>query len=446
VLFTLALALAACAHHSAGPSLARSGSARVTPSIVTARQDLAASIATWTPVRGNRDALVTVVEYADFECPFCARVHPTIEALRSKYGDKLRVAFRHLPLPFHVHSKLAAEASMAAKAQGKFWEMHDALFALGKVDPESIRGAAQQVGLDLAAFDAALLSHRYAKEVDDDVAHAGAMGVRGTPTFFINGEKLNGAQPIEAFEAAVDEQLKIVDAMLAAGAPRDRLYDLRLAVLTADKADKAEEPARQAPAKPQKAHLATWTPIRGPKLAKVTIVEFSDFQCPFCARVDATLRRLRDDYGADLRIAYRHNPLPFHTNARQYAEMALAAQDQGKFWEMHDWLFEHQSDMPADFVDAAGTALGLDLRRYKKAIATHAHDVELDSDIDEAKRLGARGTPTFFVNGQPVIGAQPYEVFKETIDSERKKAQALVDQGTPLEELYEKMLSDLPAP
>jgi protein-disulfide isomerase len=122
----------------------------------------------------------------------------------------------------------------------------------------------------------------------------------------------------------------------------------------------------------------------------------------------------------------------------------MAAQDQGKFWEMHDYLFEHQ-DLEAAHTDEAARAIGLNLKRFEHSLS-QAHAAEIDADIAEAARLGARGTPTFFVNGQPIAGAQSIEIFRKTIEAERDKAQALLDRGVPLQDLYDKTLEVLPAP
>jgi protein-disulfide isomerase len=160
------------------------------------------------PIRGAERAPVTVVVFTDFQCPFCARAEKTMAALTQKYAGRVRVAFKNNPLPFHENGRLAARAAMAAGEQGKFWEYHDALFAhqdaLGR---EALEGYAKDLGIDLVRFRAALESSHIAAAVDADVAEAGALDVKGTPCFFVNGRRIVGAQPLAAFEAAVDEAL-----------------------------------------------------------------------------------------------------------------------------------------------------------------------------------------------------------------------------------------------
>ena len=160
------------------------------------------------PALGPDTAAITIVEFSDFECPFCSRVNPALEKLRETYPDDVRVAFKHFPLKFHKQAMGAHKASIAAADQGKFWEMHDLIFAnRDKLDPASLRAHAESIGLDMAKYDAAIASPELEKRVQDDVAQGQSLGVRGTPSFFINGRMLSGAKPYEDFEARVKEEL-----------------------------------------------------------------------------------------------------------------------------------------------------------------------------------------------------------------------------------------------
>jgi Na+/H+ antiporter NhaA len=157
-------------------------------------------------VRGDPDAIVTVVEYADFECPFCGRAEPTIRELMSNAGaDHLRYVFRHLPLAdVHPNAQLAAEASEAAAAQGMFWEMHDRLFEhQDELLPKQLIGHAEALGLDVERFREDLRERRWRRRVERDVEGADESGVSGTPTFFINGRRHHGVYDVEALRAAV---------------------------------------------------------------------------------------------------------------------------------------------------------------------------------------------------------------------------------------------------
>ena len=156
-------------------------------------------------VRGAPDAPVTLVEYGDFECPYCGRAEPIIRELLAEWGDDLRYVFRHLPLSdVHPWAEPAAEASEAAGAQGAFWEMYDILLAhQGDLTPGDLNHYAQTLGLDRERFDEELRKRTYAPRVRADVASADASGVSGTPSFFINGRRHNGAYDIDTLSAAV---------------------------------------------------------------------------------------------------------------------------------------------------------------------------------------------------------------------------------------------------
>ncbi len=162
------------------------------------------------PAWGPANAAVTVIEFSDFQCPYCARFHQQTEAqIRSTYGDKIRFVYRDLPLTsIHQFAQGAAEASECAYEQGKFWEYHDLLFdnqtALQVSDLKSYAG---RLGLDQAQFDACVDSHKYADEVNKDAQDGAAAGVQGTPSFFINGHPLRGAQPFSAFQQLIDAAL-----------------------------------------------------------------------------------------------------------------------------------------------------------------------------------------------------------------------------------------------
>jgi protein-disulfide isomerase len=161
------------------------------------------------PVAGAPDAPVTIVEFADFECPYCASAHPTIERLLAEYAGKVRLVFKHNPLPAHKNALLAHRAAVAAHRQGKFWEMHDLLFSSQqKLDRETLVAHAQALGLDLRSFEEVLDSPESTQAVSADMSQAGRLGIRGVPAFFINGRFLPGAQPLQVFQELIDEELR----------------------------------------------------------------------------------------------------------------------------------------------------------------------------------------------------------------------------------------------
>lgn len=158
--------------------------------------------------KGEKDAPIQLVEFSDFECPFCARAHPTIQQVLSAYGDKIRFVYRHYPLPNHPNAKPAAEASACALEQDRFWPFHDRLFAnTSKLAESDLKAHAASAGLDMAKFTACVESRKYKAQVERDITEAGGAGVTGTPAFFINGRPLEGAQPLEVFKRVIDEEL-----------------------------------------------------------------------------------------------------------------------------------------------------------------------------------------------------------------------------------------------
>lgn len=160
------------------------------------------------PSRGNAQAPITIVEFADFQCPYCSRAAATLEKVVGAYQGKVRVVFRHFPLSFHEKAPKAAEAGACADEQGKFWEMHDALFESQELEPDALKAQAQKLGLDAAKFDECLDSGRTAALVKRDMAAGQKAGVTGTPAFFINGRVLSGAQPEDEFHKVIDQELE----------------------------------------------------------------------------------------------------------------------------------------------------------------------------------------------------------------------------------------------
>lgn len=161
------------------------------------------------PFTGAPGAPVTIVEFQDFHCPFCKRVQATIGELLARYGDKVKVVHRDFPLDnLHPQARRGHEAARCANEQGKFWAYHDKLYENApRATPDQLTAYAREVGLDLPAFEQCLASGKYRAAVQKDVEEGQRLGVTGTPSFFINGRQLTGAQPLEAFARAIDEEL-----------------------------------------------------------------------------------------------------------------------------------------------------------------------------------------------------------------------------------------------
>ncbi len=162
------------------------------------------------PFKGGADAKVTIVEYSDFQCPFCSKASVTLAELEKKYGNKIKVAFKNFPLPFHSQARLAAEAAQCANEQGVkyFWKMHDTMFTdQTKLDKDNLIASAKKAGVKEDQFKSCLEATKFKAVIDNDMAEGQKLGIKSTPTFFINGKLVSGAQPIEVFSEVIDEEL-----------------------------------------------------------------------------------------------------------------------------------------------------------------------------------------------------------------------------------------------
>lgn len=161
------------------------------------------------PSKGPADARVTIIEFSDFECPFCSRALPVIQTVLDRYPDDVRLVYRHLPLErIHKRARKAAEASLCADEQGKFWAYHDLLFANSRaMSDEDLKQYAQDTDLDVAAWSQCLEEGKMSARVDADLAAGQAVGISGTPAFVVNGVLLSGARPVEEFVEVIDTEL-----------------------------------------------------------------------------------------------------------------------------------------------------------------------------------------------------------------------------------------------
>jgi protein-disulfide isomerase len=156
---------------------------------------------------GGNAASVTIVEFSDYECPFCKRAEPTVQQVLTAYGDKVQFYYRDYPLPFHERAQPAAEAAHCVNAQGKFWPYHEKLMSSENLDDATLKALAKEVGVDEKKFDECVAKKQFKDAVAADLADGEKAGVNGTPAFFINGRLLDGAQPFEKFKEVIDEEL-----------------------------------------------------------------------------------------------------------------------------------------------------------------------------------------------------------------------------------------------
>lgn len=356
------------------------------------------------PAMGASDALVTIVEFTDYDCPFCAKSEHTMRALREKYGRDLRVAVAAHPLPMHAHARDAALVALGVDG-ASFETIHTRLFD----NPDS------RTADDYAKLTKDLPRNR--SSANDALANAEALGatlhVHGTPTFFVNGRKIGGAQPLATFAAVVDEELARARALVASGVSRSRVYDAIVSAARANPAPVDDEPAEKITVVPA-ARDVGGAQFLGRANASKTITLFTDFECPYCKKLDARLREIAQAH-ADVRVVLRNKPLPMHAHARLAAKAAIAASAQDKLDAYAAALFEHQDALDRASLISHATRAGLDVARFTRDLDSAETEARLAEDEALAAKLGVTGTPTSFVQEREVVGAQPIATFEDAI-------------------------------
>jgi protein-disulfide isomerase len=371
------------------------------------------------PIRGPNDALVTIVEWSDFQCPFCKRVEATMKQIKDTYPSDVRVVWKDNPLPFHNRAKPAATlARMAFDLKGEkgFWVAHDGLYdEKADLEDAGLEKIAGQVGIPWGQVKAAIDSDKYKEQLGASVDLANELNARGTPHFFINGRRLSGAQPFDAFKKIIDEEITKSKALVGKGVARAKVYDEIM------KDAKGPPP----PEKKEVPAAGKENPFKGAAGAKVVIQQFSDFQCPFCKRVEPTVDQILQEYGGKVKVVWRNVPLDFHQDAPLAAEAAYEAFTQkgnDAFWKFHGKLFEKQPDIKRPTLEQIAQDIGLDMAKFKNALDNHTHKAEIDKDKAIADKAEIRGTPGFTINGYFVSGAQPFPQFDKLIKLALKEA------------------------
>lgn len=385
------------------------------------------------PAEGPRDAPVTIVEWSDFACGYCARAQPLLTQLALLYPGQIQVVHRTFPLD--SDDTLAAQAALAAHAQGRYAAMRERLFARrGRVDRIDVELIAQQLGLDMVVFRGALDSQVYAAAVRADEEAGRALGVSGTPAFFVNGRPVIGAVPLRSFVELVETEV----ARALQPAHRGQSYEARVAQglpaaeLVSEPVDVTFDFSQDAR---YRVGLGLPGHVDGPANALVTIVAWTDFECPFCSRHAPVLRALREHYRDQVRIAVRHFPLPSHRHAVLAAEAAVEAGRQGHFAAFHDALFAYRGELSEAALLSVAAEVGMDVPRLRDALHRHVHREAVLADAASGAALGVDGTPMLFVNGQPISGAKPYEQMQRVIDAHLSAARTAMAHGIAADDI-----------
>ncbi|MFW6042445.1 MAG: thioredoxin domain-containing protein [Chloroflexota bacterium] len=384
--------------------------------------------------RGDPAAPVVLEEFSDYQCPFCSRFFrqtlPSLEENQIASGEVVLVYYDFPIAQIHPQAPAAHEAAHCAGQEGAlaYWAMHDILFDnieewSGSNDATSIFSRyASELNLDETQFDSCLDEGTFEARVQAGLERGAQRGVNSTPSFFLNDQRLVGAQPLQVFDEAI---ATVLDGRELAQEP--------------------QEPAQEPAAAPTPAAISDdVAATKGDPTAPVTIVEFTDYQCPYCARyVEETLPNLVETFveSGDVYYVMKDFPLDhIHEEARAAAAAARCAGEQEAYWEMHDLLFARQplwaekgAEESATVFNELASELELDENEFETCFDSGRFDDAIESNVSEGQALGINGTPAFFIDGYPVVGAQPYELFAYAIDlaQEDRLAEAYTQEPEP---------------
>ncbi len=384
------------------------------------------------PIWGTRNATLTWVFFGDLDCPYTRRAWRALETAKASFGDDLRIVFRHRPLREHPNAQEAAQvlAGLARRrgSQAFFDVLHRAVQGDASLTAERLTALLGAAGFgDLKLSELSALG---APAVLADQQLAGQFAVRSTPYSFLNGQAVDGERSLPELERLLHDEQRTATWLAASGLPAGALYATRTTSNLTGVGDAAESracvPLGRAPA-------------RGPAEALVTLVEFSDFECQFCKRVEPTLQALLKRYPKALRLVWKDYPLPQHKSALLLANFAADAYRRGSgtgFWAVHDGLFASSDALDDGALGVLAGKAGLDGALLLISAHNGVHDAAIRSDMKLGAQLGVGGTPTFFANGRRIQGALPLEQFDALIREELQVAQRIVARGMPARDLY----------
>jgi protein-disulfide isomerase len=381
---------------------------------------------------GTRNAPLTWVLFGDLDCPHTRRAWRALEVAKLSFGDDLRIVFRHRPLREHPNALDAARVLAGLSRERGPLAFFDVLHRISR-DEASLTPEHLQAVLSAAGYGGSKLSELARvgdAAVRSDLQLAGQFAVKSTPFSFLNGQPVDGERAPAELERLLLDERRSATWSLAAGVSPAALYGAR----TSSNLIGVGEQAASRVCAPVGA-----SPVRGPADALVTVVEFSDFECPFCRQAEPTLHKLLDRYPRDVRLVWKNYPLPQHKNARLLANFAADASARGSsvgFWAVHDALFAHQEELDDGALGELAGKAGLDGALLLISAHAGVHDAAIHADMALGQKLGVKGTPTFFVNGRRVQGALALDQFEALIQEELKSGQRIVAHGVARKDVY----------
>ncbi len=386
------------------------------------------------PAQGAKDAPVTIVVFSNLGDPDAKKLYPKLQALRSKYGDKLRLvwkdgwvtkdAARALP------SAIAARTVFLEKGADAFFKLVSHGYVESEPDAAPLEAwAVKELGVDSKAFETRRADAT--QQVELCTSQAGKLRIDGIPGVYVNGIKLPYTVDAPELVTTIDAELAAVNTETKQGLAASGVYEARVA-----KNFKVPESKPVAAAKeetPFAAKVSAGTsPSRGPSDAPIVVIEFSEFQCPYCRKVAPTLKRLQESYAVDTRLVFKHRLFPSHDRCIPAGNIAFEAKKKGgdaAFWQAVDLLTAPEADkLDDDALSAVATKLGLPAAAMTCA-NSNCNKAELELVNAEADAAGVRGIPAMFINGRAINGNQPYEAFESLVLWERAKIQKHVEGG-----------------
>ena len=362
------------------------------------------------PVRGKATALVTVVEFSEFDCVYCKQANETLNRVRLEYGDRVRIVWKDLPQPTHARSLAAAVYARAGRAQkgdAGFWDAHDKLFVATKLEDPDLELMAKTSSLDTKLAMAQVRAGAYRRDIDADADLADDVEVRATPQLFINGRRLVGAQPFEKLKVVMDEEVKKAEALVRGGVTASLLYDWII------KNGRTGEPlVKVVPPNPN-------APFRGPDKAPVLVQEFGDFQSPECRRIEPALEELMKAYPRQVKIAWRDLPQQTHGDAPLAAEAAheaMVEKSNDGFFKMYGKLFGNQTNLKREDLETYAKESSLDPAKLSRALDGHTYRSGLDAEAKVAADATITSAPTFVVGSYILQGTPSFAKLRKLVE------------------------------
>ncbi|HEY0463050.1 MAG TPA: thioredoxin domain-containing protein [Polyangiaceae bacterium] len=384
------------------------------------------------PIWGTRNAALTWVLFGDLDCPHTRRAWHALEAVKASFGDDLRIVFHHRPLREHPNALDAAQVlAGVARVHGTlafFDVLHRVLQGEASLTAERLTAELAAAGYgDDKLVD---LSAAGEPQVRADLQLAGQFALKSTPISFLNGQAIDGERTVLELEQLLHEEQRSATWLSAAGVAQAALYRTRTSSNLIGVGDAGQSRSCAPVGK---------SATRGPVDALVTLVEFSDFECQYCKRVEPTLKSLLARYPKTLRLVWKDYPLPQHKSAQLLANFAADAFRRGSasgFWAIHDGIFAQPDALDDGALGALAGKAGLDGALLLISARAGVHDAAIRADMKLGQKLNVNGTPTFFANGRRIEGALPLEQFEALIQEELRTAQRIVAHGTAARDVY----------